>query len=234
MKSVLAICVSLCVLCQSSFCFGSNDFMATTTTATSNLSQASAAYANETRAVTKNAQAAAPDETLELLISPEAIDQKVKQIAAQIDKEYRGEEITMIMVMKGAVCVASDLMRALKTPTNIEFIKASSYGMNGTKQGQLKLTGIEHLDLKGKNVLLVDDIFDSGKTMTAIVEQLKDKQPKSIKSVVAFIKNVKREIAYRPDYVLFEVENKFIVGYGLDYKERYRGLPGIYLVKNND
>lgn len=232
MKSVLAVCVSLSVLCHSPFCLGSNHSMSTTTAPIANVSQTSAATA--TNVTPKNVQTPAPAETLELLISPEAIDQKVKQIAAQIDKEYRGEEITMIMVMKGAVCVASDLMRALKTPTKIEFIKASSYGMNGSKQGQLKLMGIEHLDLKGKNVLIVDDIFDSGKTMTSIVEQLKEKQPKSLKTVVAFIKNVKREIAYRPDYVLFEVENKFIVGYGLDYKERYRGLPGIYLVKNSD
>jgi hypoxanthine phosphoribosyltransferase len=136
------------------------------------------------------------------------------------------------MVMKGAVCATADLMRNLKTPVQLEYVKASSYGQNGVNSGKLTLVGIENLDLKGKNVLLVDDILDTGNTMTNIIELLKEKQPKTIKSFVAFVKKVDRKTSYLPDYALFEIENRFIVGYGLDYKERYRGLSGIYEIQN--
>jgi len=169
---------------------------------------------------------------LELIIPPEQIAQKVNAIAHQIDKDYRGEPLTVLMVMKGAVCVTADLMRAINTPATLDYIKASSYGNNGTKRGELKLLGLENLNLKGKNVLVVDDIFDSGNTMTAIVKQLKKQQPKSLKTLVAFVKNIPRKTTYRPDYKMFDIEDRFIVGYGLDYKEQYRGLPGIYVIKN--
>ncbi len=168
----------------------------------------------------------------ELMISPEEISKKMAEVASKIDQDYRGEELTIVMVMKGAVCTTADLMRQIKTPAQLEFISASSYGKNGTKSGKLTLSGAEKLDLKGKNVLVVDDIFDTGKTMVGIMEQLKAKQPKTIKSMVTFVKKVDRKTTYRPEYMLFEIDNRFIVGYGLDYKEYYRGLPGVYEIKN--
>lgn len=167
-----------------------------------------------------------------LMISPEAISKKMAEVASKIDQDYRGEELTIVMVMKGAVCTTADLMRQIKTPAQLEFISASSYGENGTKSGKLTLSGAEKLDLKGKNVLVVDDIFDTGKTMMGILAQLKEKQPKTIKSMVTFVKKVDRKTTYRPEYMLFEIDNRFIVGYGLDYKEYYRGLPGVYEIKN--
>lgn len=167
-----------------------------------------------------------------LMISPEAISKKMAEVASKIDQDYRGEELTIVMVMKGAVCTTADLMRQIKTPALLEFISASSYGENGTKSGKLTLSGAEKLDLKGKNVLVVDDIFDTGKTMIGIMEQLKAQQPKTIKSMVTFVKKVDRKTTYRPEYMLFEIDNRFIVGYGLDYKEYYRGLPGVYEIKN--
>jgi len=173
---------------------------------------------------------AAPD--LKLMISAKDISEKLIKVASQIDQDYHGEELTIVMVMKGAICATADLMRHIKTPAQLEYINASSYGQNGTKSGKLTIIGIEDLNLKGKNVLLVDDIFDTGKTMTNIIKQLKEKQPKTIKSFVVFVKKVDRETSYNPDYSLFEIENRFIVGYGLDYKEHYRGLPGIYEMQN--
>ena len=170
---------------------------------------------------------------LELLISTEEIDHKLTEICAKIDQEYQGEELTVLIVMKGAICVASDLIRKLQIPTTIEYMKASSYGHKGTSRGELTITGIDRLDLKGKNVLLVDDIFDSGATMTGIVERLQEKNPKSLKTLVLLLKKVDRETKYRPDYILFEIENRFVIGYGLDYKEYYRGLPAIYAFIND-
>lgn len=165
---------------------------------------------------------------LQKLISPEEISAKITQAASILDARYQGEELTVVMVMKGALCVTADLIRSLKTPTVVEYIKASSYGQNGSVRGNLTIQGFDNLDLEGKNVLVIDDIFDTGTTMEAIVDRLREKNPKSLQSLVLLSKNVPKKTGYRPDFVLFHIEDKFVVGYGLDYKELYRGLPGIY------
>ncbi len=168
--------------------------------------------------------------SIELLISENEIRSKIAEAARQIDAEYRGEELTIIMVMKGAICLVADLIRALKTPLTIESIKASSYGQLGTLRGGLTFAGLGDVDLSLKNILLIDDIYDSGETLTQIMAHLKEKKPKTLKTLVLLSKKVKRKSSYVPDYVLFEIENLFVVGYGLDYKEHYRGLPGIYVM----
>ena len=170
-------------------------------------------------------------DNLELLISQDTIKSKIAEVAHVLDAEYKGEEITIVMVMKGAICIAADLIRELKSPCTIEYVKASSYGHLGSQRGELKIIGLDSLDLSSKNVLLVDDIFDSGETLTGILAKLQEKNPKSLKSLVLLAKNVERDVTYSPDYTLFEIENHFVIGYGLDYKEHYRGLPGIYYFK---
>jgi hypoxanthine phosphoribosyltransferase len=172
-------------------------------------------------------------ENLELLIAPEEIAGKLKEVAAKIDIDYQGEELTVIVVMKGALCVSADLIRYLNVPSKIEYLKASSYGQRGISRGELKITGLDAIDLEGKHVLVVDDIFDSGHTMSGLISHLQDKNPKSLKSLVLLAKNIPRTVEYRPDYTLFSIENRFVVGYGLDYKEYYRGLPGIYAFVND-
>lgn len=165
---------------------------------------------------------------LEVLISQEEIERQIKNVAIKIDADYHGDEIVIVIVMKGAICLVADLIRALHNPCSLEFICGSSYGLGGTERGKLTLTGIQGLQLKDKNVLVVDDIYDSGTTLTRIMEELKELQPATLKSLVLLSKNVPRKFSYKPDYVLFEIENRFVVGYGLDYKEYYRGLPGIF------
>lgn len=172
------------------------------------------------------------DNNLELLIPPEVLQKKLIETAEQIDKAYQGKTLTIVMVMKGAVCVTVDLMRQLKTPVNLEYVQASSYGKNGTQRGTLTITGLEKLDIKGKDVLLIDDVLDSGFTLSTIKDKLLEKHPNSIKSLVVFQKKIPRTIAYKPDYAMFEIGNEFIVGYGLDYKEHFRGLTGIYILKD--
>lgn len=172
-------------------------------------------------------------DNLELLIGPEEIAQKVSEVATQINKEYQDENLTIIMVMKGAVCVSADLIRELNIPFTLEYMKASSYGLRGATPEQVKITGIDNLDVTGKNLLVVDDIFDSGNTMTAIVSHLEKRNPKSLKTLVLLVKNVDRQTDYSPDYTMFNIENRFVVGYGLDYKEHYRGLPGVYAFVND-
>lgn len=172
-------------------------------------------------------------DNLELLISPQEISQKIKEVAAQINEEYRGKDLVIIMVMKGAICIGADLIRELDIPCTIECVKASSYGQNGTKRGELVISGVEKVDLSSKHVLIVDDIFDTGNTMTNIIKRLQEKEPKSVKTLVLLSKKIHRDVVYTPDFSLFEINNRFVVGYGLDYKEYYRGLPGIYAFIND-
>jgi hypoxanthine phosphoribosyltransferase len=166
-------------------------------------------------------------EDFKLLISKEQIDSRIKEVASEINREYEGKEIVLVMVMKGAIYITADLMREITVPCILEYVKASSYGL-GTVSGELTLRGIEDLSLKGKHVILVDDIFDTGKTMTTIKEKLLLQEPASIKTLVLLLKNRPRTITAVPDYVLFPIEDEFVIGYGLDDKEYRRGLPGVY------
>jgi hypoxanthine phosphoribosyltransferase len=172
------------------------------------------------------------DPSLELLISPEDISSRIQTIAAQIDNDYQGEELTIVVIMKGAMCITVDLMRQLHIPVAIQDIKTSSF-KGGTKRGELGISRIEGLNIAGKNVLVVDDIFDSGTTMTTVMDILRAQAPKSVQSLVLLLKQVPRTITYRPEYVLFEIPNRFVLGYGLDYKEFYRNLPGVYAFVND-
>ncbi len=169
------------------------------------------------------------DDAMELLIGPEEIDARIQEVANQLVEEYRGEPLTIVMIMKGSLCLVADLIRALPIPCTVDAIRASSYGKNGIIPGELYITGIDQLDLADKNVLVVDDILDTGNTMATIVAKLQLLKPKSLKSLVLLLKNVSRLPArHLPDFILFHLENRFVVGYGLDYKELYRNLPGIY------
>lgn len=170
-----------------------------------------------------------PNAEFKLMISEEQIKERIAHYAAQIDADYDGKEITLVMVLKGAVCIACDLMRALQTPCSLECIQASSYGQNGTTSGTLTVHSLEKLDLAGKHVIIVDDIFDTGKTLLEIKRQLATQNPASLKILVLLLKDRPRAIDLLPDYALFEIGDKFVIGYGLDYKELYRGLPGIYV-----
>lgn len=176
-----------------------------------------------------------PDEfdpsSLNLLISPENIAEKVRLVAKRLDSEFAGEELVILMVMKGAICFVADLIRELHLATSLEFISASSYGMKGTHSGEVKLSSLEDVDLRGRNVLIVDDILDTGKTFAKILHAVEKRHPKRIKSLFLLSRKKKRDIICPADYVLFEIDDHFVVGYGLDYKELYRGLKGIYYSK---
>ena len=167
---------------------------------------------------------------LDLLISHKTIQERIAQIAVQLELDYKQKEIVIVVIMKGAICLAADLIRAISFPCVVESIQASSYGMQGKVRGDVQIQGIEALNLESKNVLLVDDIFDSGNTLFQVHQALAQKNPKSLKSLVLLSKNVSC-LNYQPDYILFSIENRFVVGYGLDYKEYYRGLQGIYQFK---
>lgn len=170
---------------------------------------------------------------LQLLISPEEIHEKVALLGKQIDLAYQGKELVIVMIMKGSICFAADLIRSIHLPTTLEFIQCQSYGHGGMERGSLRILGEELLDLAGKEVLLIDDIFDSGITLGSVYDHLQRKGPRSMKTAVVLSKKAHKKTSFRPDYTLFEIEDRFVVGYGLDYKEHYRGLAAIYTVEEH-
>ncbi|MBF8262640.1 MAG: hpt [Parachlamydiales bacterium] len=171
---------------------------------------------------------------LKPLILQKQIATKIAEIARAIDREYQGKDLVILMVLKGAICLAADLIRAIQIACDIEVVQCKSYGSGGTRRKALQILGLEPLELQGRDVLIVDDIFDSGHTLDGLMQAIALKKPRSVKSLVLLYKNVQRTVALRPDYVLFEIENHFVVGYGLDYKELYRGLPGVYIYEETE
>lgn len=169
-----------------------------------------------------------PPPHLKRLISPEEIAQKVAVYGKKITQEYQGRSLVIVALLKGAFPLLADLIRQIALPLEIGFLQASSYGQRGTKRGELTLYEVGSLDLKGKELLIVDDIFDSGATLEKVATHLSQQQPASLKSLVLLTKKNKIAPSFSPTYALFEIEDDFVVGYGLDYKELYRNLSGIY------
>jgi len=170
---------------------------------------------------------------LKPLIDKSRIAETLREMAKAIQRDYKGKELVIVMVLKGSLCLVADLIRELDLPLDIEVVQCSSYGAKGAERGELEIIGLDRLHIQHKDVLVVDDIFDSGHTLTKLLGALKAKHPKSIKSLVLLLKKVARSTEYLPEYVLFEIENLFVVGYGLDYKERYRGLSGVYVLEGH-
>lgn len=170
---------------------------------------------------------------LKPLISPEQITQKIKETSTRIKEDYAGKDLVIVMVMKGALCLVADLIRELDLPLDVEYVQCCSYGAKGTERGDLQVIGLDRLSIHNRDVLIVDDIFDSGHTLATLYDALSQKKPRSLKSLVLLKKEVPHITDYRPDYVLFDIENLFVVGYGLDFKERYRGLTGVYVLDSS-
>jgi hypoxanthine phosphoribosyltransferase len=161
------------------------------------------------------------------VLSEKEILAKMQKVAVSVEEDFSKEPFIMVVVLKGAICFAADLLRFFSPQRcRLEVIKASRY--KGTKAGELLVFGWEDLEITGCNVLLVDDIFDEGITLQHIYRHLLAKQPKQLRSLVLLKKNIERKVSYEPDWSLFEVGEGFVVGYGLDYQELYRELRGIY------
>lgn len=166
---------------------------------------------------------------IEMYISQEKINQRNKELAAQIDQDFGGEEVVVIGVLNGAFIFVADLIREMKSPVYFDFIGAKSY--EGTEStGKVTITKDVKVDINGKNVVLVEDIVDTGLTISELTKMLQERGPKSIKLASLLHKSVKTEHDVTVDYLGFEIEDKFVIGYGLDFDGRYRELPyiGIY------
>jgi len=164
------------------------------------------------------------------LISKQEIDQKIKKIGQQISSDYKTKDLVLIGVLKGSFVFMADLTRQISIDHTIDFIGASSYeGTSST--GQIVFTKQPDLELEGRDILLVEDIVDTGNTFLKIIEFIKLLNPRSIKICTLIDKHERRKVKINVDYSCFSLEKGFIVGFGLDYNEKYRNLPAIYDLK---
>ncbi len=165
-----------------------------------------------------------------VMISEEEISKKVKELASKIEKDFKGEELLVVGILKGASVFVADLIRNINLDVNIDFMSVSSYGNSTESSGTIKILKDLDVDIEGKNVLIVEDIIDSGLTLSNLVDTLKTRNPKSLKLCTLLDKPQRRKVDMHVDYVGFVIEDKFIVGYGIDYAEKYRNLPYIGIV----
>jgi hypoxanthine phosphoribosyltransferase len=159
-----------------------------------------------------------------VLITEPQLARRIRGLAREIERDYRGREMVIVSLLNGTVMFLADLIRHLSLPLRLDFIGVSSYGA-GTESGELVFTKELRLDMRGRDVLLVDDILDTGKTMSRVLPKLRALKPRRIRICVLLDKPVRRVEKVKADYVGFEIPDYFVVGYGLDFAERYRNLP---------
>jgi len=165
------------------------------------------------------------DDVKTVLVSEEQLKAKVAELGAQISRDYAGKNLVLVSILKGSVVFMADLMRAVSIPCNIDFMVVSSYGGSNTTSGLVKIIKDLDGDLSGKDVLIVEDILDTGVTLSNLVPMLKMRNPNSVKICTILDKPSRRKADIQPDYEGFQVPDEFVVGYGLDYDEKYRNLP---------
>ena len=171
-------------------------------------------------------------EKIRQLLSEEAVDQRIREIGEQISKDYEGKSVHLICVLKGGVFFTCELAKRISVPVSMDFMSVSSYGDDTSSSGVVRI--VKDLDetIEGKDVLIVEDIIDSGRTLAYLIEVLKQRGPKSIRLCTLLDKperRVKKQVAV--DYTCFTIPDEFVVGYGLDYAQKYRNLPYIGVVE---
>lgn len=167
----------------------------------------------------------------EILIEQEPLQQRVAELGQQISKDYAGEDLLLICLLRGAVLFLTDLMRHIDIPHAIDFMAVSSYGEGARESsGAVRITMDIRTDIRDRNVLIVEDIIDSGNTLTSVMELLQSRHPKTLKACTLLDKTSRREVDVPIHYVGFDIKDKFVFGYGLDLDEYYRDLPYIAVV----
>ncbi len=166
-----------------------------------------------------------------ILLTPAQIEKGVKKLALQISKDYRGRQLTLISILKGSVIFLSDMIRFLSIPCSIDFMSVASYGSGSESSGVVRVIMDLRESPEGKDVLLVEDLLDTGLTVKYLVDNIRTRHPHSLKVCAFLDKPENRKVKVSADYVGFKIPNEFVVGYGLDYAERYRHLPYIGTLK---
>lgn len=167
----------------------------------------------------------------EILISQEALDARVQELGQEISEKYKGKELLMIGVLKGANVFMSDLMRAVSVPIQIDFIAASSYGSSTESSGVVRIVKDLDYSIEGKHVMIVEDIIDTGLTLKYLYDNFSARKPASLSIISLLDKPERRKADIKVDYTGFVIPDEFIVGYGIDYAEKYRNLPFVATLK---
>lgn len=164
---------------------------------------------------------------MEIILSTKQIQERVQKLAAEISNDYKGKKPLLIGVLKGAVVFLSDLMRNLDVPVEIDFMAVSSYGAETASSGIVRIQKDLEQSIQGKDVIIVEDIIDTGLTLNYLCENLQSRKPRTLKVVTLLDKPERRIVEYIPDYCGFVIPDRFVIGYGLDYNEDYRQLADI-------
>ena len=171
------------------------------------------------------------DDILKVLLTQEELREKVKELGRQITQDYQVKNLMIVTVLKGAVVFLADLMREIDVPAEIDFMVVSSYGAGTKSSGVVKIVKDLDVPLKDKDLLIVEDILDSGMTLSYLKELLEGREPRSIRIATLLDKPARRKVDLKADYIGYSVPDEFVVGYGLDYDEKYRNLPYIGILK---
>lgn len=166
----------------------------------------------------------------EILFSRDEIKKQVQEIAGRISADYSGRELIVIGVLKGAFIFMADLIRALSIPCKVDFVRVASYGAGSENSGKVVLTKDIETSIKGRDILVVEDIIDTGLTLTYLVDWLRERNPQSLKVCAFLDKRKRRKVSFEADYVGFTIDDGFVVGYGLDFNEQARFLPEVYII----
>ena len=171
---------------------------------------------------------------MKTLLTEKQLHDGVERMAGEISEVYGDSHLTIVSVLTGSMVVVADLIRMLQMPMRIGVIEASSYGGATTTRGELTVNSELTIDLANQDVLLVDDIFDTGHTMVRVVEKMRELGPRSIRTAVLLRKQGRQEVQEEPDFVAFDIPDEFVVGYGLDYDDLYRNLPYLAALEKED
>jgi len=167
----------------------------------------------------------------EVLYTKEEIDKRVRELADTISYDYQGNELILICILKGAFIFMADLIRYLTVPCIVDFVRVASYGSGTTSSGKIVIKKDIETPIEGKDVLIIEDIVDTGLTLSFLVDKLKERKPHSLKVCVFLDKKHRREVEFNADYVGFTMDEGFVVGYGLDFNEMGRFLPDICVIE---
>lgn len=167
----------------------------------------------------------------EILYSEEQLRGRIKELGEQISRDYKGKELLLVGILKGSVMFMSDLLKEITIPCQMDFMAVSSYGMSSTSSGIVRILKDLDYEIKGKNVLVIEDIIDSGTTLKYLMKYLKSRNPESVEIACLLNKPDRRKVELDVRYLGYDVPDYFLVGYGLDYAEMYRNLPFIGILK---
>ena len=169
-------------------------------------------------------------ERIDVLLSEEQLSAKIAELGAQISRDYEGESVFVVCILKGAAFFACELAKRITVPLTIDFMATSSYGSGTVSSGDVKVTQDLSLDVEGRNVIIVEDIIDSGNTLKYLSQLFRERKAKSVRLCTMLDKPERREVEVAVDYTGFTIPDKFVVGYGLDYDQKYRNLPYIGVI----